>query len=334
MVNRYSYIVNESIYREFFMKIQEIAKLANVSTATVSRVFSRHPNVRPEVREAVLEVARKCNYRPRLSGKQKNVVLITPYKQLYPAAEFVEMVTSELIQQLSPAGFRIEIVPHDNLSRLSEISFCGAVGIGIAPPADWDEWYGVPLVVIDKMPEPGMQYRGVSFVHSDEMQGMMLAIEHLAACKCRKVGAIIHGTPGIGNVDIRHQGILDALEKCGLPVQENLVRIARMENFFEEMGKLLQQKIDGVFCCGGGNIGGVAAYSLNLYNRRIPEDIKLVSSERHRISSYCIPAQTTISPDYEKLACCVVEQLKSLLENSGNEFEISLPYNLIVREST
>jgi DNA-binding LacI/PurR family transcriptional regulator len=78
----------------------------------------------------------------------------------------------------------------------------------------------------------------------------------------------------------------------------------------------------------------VAAYSLNLYNRRIPEDIKLVSSERHRISSYCIPAQTTISPDYEKLACCVVEQLKSLLENSGNAGEISLPYNLIVREST
>ena len=131
MVNRYSYIVNESIQREFFMKIQEIARLANVSTATVSRVFSRHPNVREEVREAVLEVARKYNYRPRLSGKQKNVVLITPYKQLYPAAEFVEMVTSKLIQQLSPAGFRIEIVPHDNLSRLSEISFCGAVGIGI-----------------------------------------------------------------------------------------------------------------------------------------------------------------------------------------------------------
>ena len=36
------------------MKIQEIAKKANVSTATVSRVFSNHPNIREELRERVL----------------------------------------------------------------------------------------------------------------------------------------------------------------------------------------------------------------------------------------------------------------------------------------
>ena len=100
------------------------------------------------------------------------------------------------------------------------------------------------------------------------------------------------------------------------------------------MGKLLKQNIDGVFCCGGSNIGGAAAYCLNLFNRRIPEDIKLVSSERHRISGYCIPAQTTISPDYEELAAAVVAQLSHLLENPGNTAEISLPYKLIVRESS
>ena len=40
------------------MKIQEIARLAGVSTATVSRVFSHHPSIRPEVREHVFAVAR------------------------------------------------------------------------------------------------------------------------------------------------------------------------------------------------------------------------------------------------------------------------------------
>ncbi len=316
------------------MKIQEIARLANVSTATVSRVFSHHPNVRQDVRDAVLSVARKYNYRPRLSAKQKNVVLITPYKQIYPAPEFVEMVTSELILKLSPAGFRIEILPYDDLEHLSEISFCGAVGIGIDPPEDWDEWYGVPLVIIDKIPAGKDRKSGVSFVHCNEEQGMFLAVEHLAQRGCRRIGALIHGVCNQGNVEIRRQGVLNSLKQLGLPESEKLVRVALSETFFEEMGKLLKQNIDGVFCCGGSNIGGAAAYCLNLFNRRIPEDIKLVSSERHRISGYCIPAQTTISPDYDGLAAAVVEQLRLLLENPGNAAEISLPYNLIVRESS
>ena len=42
------------------MKIQDLAKLAGVSTATVSRVFGHHPNVRSEVRERVLAAARRC----------------------------------------------------------------------------------------------------------------------------------------------------------------------------------------------------------------------------------------------------------------------------------
>ena len=48
------------------MKIQEIARLAGVSTATVSRVFSHHPSIRPEVREHVFAVARQYGYHPRL----------------------------------------------------------------------------------------------------------------------------------------------------------------------------------------------------------------------------------------------------------------------------
>ena len=41
------------------MKIQEIAREAGVSPATVSRVFANHPNIREEVREQVFAVARK-----------------------------------------------------------------------------------------------------------------------------------------------------------------------------------------------------------------------------------------------------------------------------------
>ncbi len=314
------------------MKIQEIAALAGVSTATVSRVFSRHPNIRSEVRERVLAVARQYGYRPRLSGKQKNVVIIVPYKQIYPVAEFVDMVTSELIRELAQCGYRIELLPLDNLERLSETSFCGAVGIGIDVPEKWDEKFALPLVIIDKNQEKSVPM--VSFVCSDEKQGMTLAVEHLAKCGCRKIGVIIHGIPGQGNVNIRKTAVFEALRECGLPSGANLVRVSVAENFLEEMGKLLQYGIDGVFCCGGANFGGIAAYSLSLFGRKIPEDIRLVSSERHHISRYCIPPQTTISPDYNRLAESVVSQLDGMINGKNNGEKVVLPYNLIIRDST
>lgn len=314
------------------MKIQEIAALAGVSTATVSRVFSHHPNIRKEVREHVLAVARQYGYRPRSSGKQKNIVIIVPYKQIYPVAEFVDMVTSELIRELAQCGYRIELLPLDNLERLSEISFSGAIGIGIDVPEKWDEKFALPLVIIDKI--PAKKVSGVSFVYSDEAQGMELAIGHLASRGCRKAGVLLHGVSGCGNVDKRRQAAFKALQKHQLPYDDSLVRITVAENFLEEMGKLLQYGIDGTFCGGGANFGGIAAYALSLFGRKIPSDIRLVSSERHRISRYCIPPQTTISPDYEKMAAAVVQQLDGMLNGEKAAAEVILPYSLIVRDST
>lgn len=314
------------------MKIQEIAKLAGVSTATVSRVFSHHPNIRKKVREHVLAVAQQYGYRPRLSGKQKNIVIIVPYKQIYPVAEFVDMVTSELILKLALCGYRIELLPLDNLERLSEISFCGAVGIGIDVPEKWDEKFALPLIIIDKIPKKKVP--GVTFVYSDEQQGMDLAIDHLAERGCKKIGVIIHGIPGCGNVDIRMRAVQLSMKEHGLPCDSTLIRAVLTENFLEEMGKILQLGIDGVFCCGGANFGGIAAYSLSLFGKKIPGDIRLVSSERHRISRYCIPSQTTISPDYGKLAESVVEQLDRMINDDLSSAEVILPYSLIVRDSS
>ena len=104
------------------MRIQEIAEKAGVSTATVSRVFSHYPNIRKEVREHVFAVARECGYHPRLSTKQRNVVVITPYKLVYPVQAYVEMVMTELTRELSMRGCRIEILPHDNLERLDSLN--------------------------------------------------------------------------------------------------------------------------------------------------------------------------------------------------------------------
>ena len=258
------------------MKIQEIAKKANVSTATVSRVFSNHPNIREELRERVLAVARETGYHPRLSQKQQNVIVISPFREIYPIRSYVEMVTSELALTLSARGYRIEMLPQDNLRQLEHLRFCGAVSIGIDAEkfGNWEERFAAPLVIIDRDVPPGNGE--IYSVRSDETQAMHLGVDCLARHGCRKVGVLIYGEAGIGNTGLRREAVLHALRRHQLPISERLVRFALADSYMEEIGKLLKLGIDGLFCPGGN--AGSSASTASSAPEETPESSRLTCS--------------------------------------------------------
>jgi LacI family transcriptional regulator len=314
------------------MKLQDIAKLAGVSSATVSRVFSHHPNIRSEVREHVFAIAKKHGYHPRLSTKQRNVVIILPGDQIYPIRNCLEMVMMALTFVLPKRGFRIEILPQDNIERLDSIQFCGAVAIG-AEPDDFKKWpkrFSAPLVLVDR--DTPANCPNIYSVRSDEAQGMELAIGHLHERGCKKIGCIIHGAPGQGNADVRRKAVLEALESRGLPATENLIYLCEDDNYVEITGKLLKLGIDALFCPGG-NAGIVAAYALSLFNKKIPEDISLIASENKLYSRYATPPQTTITQDHIALAEITVDIVESFLEKPQAPSHPVLSYKLISRDS-
>lgn len=316
------------------MTISEIAKLAGVSTSTVSRVFSHHPNIREDVRNHVFAVARQYGYHPRISSRQKNVVIITPYNSDYPVHSCVDMLLMALTQELPPRGFRLEILPHDNLERLAGIQFCGAVAIGAEPDdfRNWPERFTPPLVLVDRKGErmPPEVYQ----VRSDESQGMELAIDHLYERGCRKIGCIVHGDPGTGNADLRRAAIERALKARGLPANDYLIHFSGpgTERYVDLIGKLLRQNVDALFCPGG-NAGIVSLYAFSLYNKRIPDDISLIATEQTFFSEYAVPPQTTVTQDYKAVAAAVADVIEARIDGRRAEPSIVLPYRLIKRES-
>ncbi len=314
------------------MKLQEIAKLAGVSPATVSRVFSHHPNIRDKIRGHVFAIAKAHNYHPRLSTKQRNVVIIMPGDEIYPIRNCLEMVMMALTFVLPKRGFRIEVLPQDNIDRLDSIQFCGAVAIG-AEPNDfkkWSERFSAPLVLVDRdAPE---NCPNVYSVRSDEAQGMDIAIGHLYEHGCRKIGCIVYGKAGSGNTEIRRASIVKALKKRSLPASDTLIQLSSDDNYVEIIGKLLKQKVDALFCPGG-NAGIVTAYALSLFNRHVPEDISLIASEHKLFSRYATPPQTTITQDHVGLAEIAANIIDSHLDKSRLQQRAVLPYSLIIRDS-
>ncbi|QYY34315.1 LacI family DNA-binding transcriptional regulator [Ruficoccus sp. ZRK36] len=315
-------------------KIHEIAKIAGVSAATVSRVFNHHPNIRLEVRKRVFSVAREHGYHPRLTLKQKNVVVITPYDPVYPVQSCVDMILMALVQEMSKRGFRLEILPGDNRERLDAIQFCAAIAIGAEPAefSDWSERYAMPLIIMDR--EGPTESPDVFYVRSDEEQGMRQAIQHLHERGYKKIGCIIHGSPHTGNATRRQNGIFKALKETGLPCDDSLVCFSGpgSDKYVELIGKLLKQDIDALFCPGG-NAGIVSLYAFSLYNRRVPEDIALIASEQTKISQYTVPPLTTITPDYQAMAASTADLIEARIEGDTTPASTMLPYQLISRDS-
>ena len=315
------------------MTILEIAALAGVSPSTVSRVFSHHPNIREEVKKKVLAVAQKYEYHPRLTVRQRNVVLITPSVEDPARVQCcVEMLMMALSQELPRRGFRIEVLPQDNLERLSHIQFCAAVSIGCDAHSfpDWPERFTVPLVIVDRDAKHLPQ--NVYVVRSDEEQGMDMAIDFLFKHDCRKIGCIIHGKSGSGNTQLRYDAICRSLKKRKLLLDESLIHFGEENQYVEITGKLLQKGVDSLFCPGGSG-GILGAYALSLFNKRIPEDISLIATEQVFFSRYGTPPQTTLCPDYKLLASSVGDVIEKRIVNSKVPSRTVLPYLLITRES-
>lgn len=314
------------------MTLKEIAKLAGVSPATVSRVFNHHPNIRSEVREKVFSLAKAHDYHPKLSIKQRNVVIILPEDEIYPIRNCLEMVMLSLTLELPRRGFRIEVLPQNNLDRLDSIQFCGAVAIG-ANPEDFRMWpanFTAPLILVDR--DAPKNCPNIYSVRSDETQGMEIAIDHLQQRGCKKIGCIIHGASGSGNADIRHEAVSKTLREKGYPVNNGILYLCADDQYVEIIGKMLKQGIDALFCPGG-NAGIIAAYALSLFDKRVPDDICLIASEHKLFSRYATPPQTTITQNHKALAEIVADILEANLGDSSQEKQYTLNYNLIVRDS-
>ncbi|MDR0932795.1 MAG: LacI family transcriptional regulator [Victivallales bacterium] len=314
------------------MKIQDIAKLANVSASTVSRVFSNHPRIREEVRQRVLAIAKQYNYSPRVTGKQRNITILIPDDPGYPAHYCVEILVMSLSNELSCHNFRTEILPWNNRDRLRSIPFHGVAAIGIDAREfrEWDCHFAQPLVVLDRdIPRPT---NGVWQVSSDEWQGMELAVARFREGGIRKVGCLIYGDPGHGNADIRFLAAKEALAKYGYPTEGNLFAYTSSANYFEIVGEMLSYKVDALLC--PGHSGGVqTAYALNLFGKRIPEEISLIASELCFFSPYATPPQTTLTPDYLEIARKTVEIFQTVLCGGTFPAKTVLPYKLTERKS-
>jgi LacI family transcriptional regulator len=305
--------------------IADIAKAANVSPATVSRVFNRHPYVKENVKNRVLEVARKLKYAPKFSAAKNNIGIVVNGDEGINLGTFETLIINSLSQIMFKREYAFEIIPHTSVPLLHNSSLRGM--ISISSKASEIKDLDIPMLTVNH------ELEGIPSVSTDHRQGTKMAVDYL--CNAGHCQIAYLGEPPsqlnwgmTERMEGYHEGIADNhLESSPLYLKKS------EETLLESSARILRTGCTAVIV-GGEGAALQFCYAMFLMQKTIPEDISVISFETANFSKYLAPPHTTIDQNFECLAHEAVNRLESLIAgNDKQELHVRLGNRIIERES-
>lgn len=324
----------------------DVAALAGVSTATVSRVIHGSIKVRPVTRAKVQEAVRQLGYMPHpvaqqlASGKTQVIGVIVNTVENPVSAAVIQGVEDALSQN----GYRLLLGNSYYRADLEEklirtyTSLCTAGIISVGTWLDghfFSRWPSnhVPIVFINpegKHPSPS----AFPTIRTDGLLGGQLAGRHLIELGHRRIGFI--GRKPVGELQrLRFEGLKKALEEAGLKLDPALVVDGgpgpRAGN--EGIERLLAQgKVPtAVFCYHDLTAFGVME-ALNEAGLSVPEDVSVVGFDDIFVSRYL--HLTTLAQPFVRMGRLAAQILLEGLSGEMRLADIVVLPELIVRGST
>lgn len=233
----------------------DVARLAGVSRAAVSRSFTPNASVSAETREKVYKAAKEVGYRVNylarsLINQRSDLVGLVAAGMDNP---FRSMQIEQLSRALIAKNFRPVLLPAPEkddpswaIEQLLHYSVSGVLVTSDAPPTALCEECaaaGVPIVLINK----GDDMPFVDRVVSDDKTAGRLAAEHLIGIGVKRPG-MMAASPISYTARRRAEAFTARCLAMGVPATSIELPINDYAHGFEFAGTLEAQGIDGLFC--------------------------------------------------------------------------------------
>jgi LacI family transcriptional regulator len=334
--------------------IDDVAALAGVARASVSRALNNHPNVRPELRDKVMRAVEMLGYRVNIQARSLAGGKV-PRFALFHAVSFDAEPNSyfqsalELGATRASAKASCQLVTHavnqddGNAGRavLQLVQDDGYDGVILTPPfADDPELLGAlaefDCKIVCVSPGPETQNLAPS-IGIDDYQGGYDVGRHLLAAGHRQFG-FIKGLVGHASAERRFAGFLDALGQAGLS-EANVTQ--ERGNFTFRSGiectrRLLQSPMTALACANDDMAAG-ALLAAHQTGRRIPEDLAVTGFDDTPVSEIVWPPLTTVHQPLRQMGERAVERVLAMIGNGLNGSEPireTISHRLVVRDST
>ena len=328
--------------------IKDVAKMAGVSTTTVSHVINKTRFVAKETEEAVMQAIKSLKYSPSAVARSlkvnttKSIGMIVTTSESPYFAEIIHAVEDHCYRQ----GYSLFLCNTQNdpekIKNHVEMLAKKRVDGLLVMCSEYTQhsldvlsgFSSVPMVVMDWGPNVD-----TDIIEDNSFTGGYIATKHLIDCGHKSIG-LIAGELDKTTARTRYEGFVKAMNEANLSIHENWI----MEGFFEPedgyecMNKILSQDNlpTAVFCCNDvmalGAISAITEKGL-----RVPDDISIIGYDNIHSSRFYAPPLTTIHQSKSRLGAQAVNLLFERIANKDNEnhqkHRIAIHPELVLRKS-
>ncbi|MCD8121747.1 MAG: LacI family transcriptional regulator [Clostridiales bacterium] len=324
--------------------INDVAKAAGVSLATVSRVVRGQDCVRRDTREKVLRAIDDLNYTPNALARQlrtqetKIVIVIVPDIK----NAFFHEILFGIETEATKNGYQVLIADMHNEPTIEKHYFHaiqqrqvdGIISLSSNIAYELIEQVAEesPIIVACQY----LKDSSVPNITIDNVAAAKTAVDHLLNMGHRNI-AFLGGPMDSLLYQDRYQGYLSALKSRNLPVNPHLIADTEpsIMGGYDGMESLLalEPSVSAVFAAGDTMaIGAIKA--LKSSGRRVPEDCAVVGFDDIELSSIWEPTLTTIrQPKYQIGTQSFLKLLKLMRKEPLLHTQSVLPFELVIRES-
>ncbi|YCK79836.1 LacI family transcriptional regulator (plasmid) [Arthrobacter sp. D3-18] len=332
------------------VKMSDVARLAGVSTMTVSNVVNGRRSVNTEIRQRVLEAVEESGYVMNRSARTLRTGMTGVIGLAVPAIEnayFAELA-SRVVAQAAERGYSVTVeqtgahvqgeIDAVAFSRTLECDGLILSAIGIGPEEARLLNQSIPLVLLG---EKHFE-ETVDHIAMPNAEGTRAATLHLASQGCKRI-AWASNLPQEGethNVVLdRLQGFRQGLADSGLQEDPGLLAPLDQPTMHDAAAGIRQMGKEGVQFDGVVAVTDTVAFGvirgLADLGLRVPQDVRVIGYDDIEQAKFSTPSLSTIAPDHDWMVSAALNLLTERIKDSSHRGrELVAPFRLIAREST
>lgn len=317
--------------------MKEIAKKLGVSVSTVSRAMKDSPELHPDTKKRIVEMAKSMNYQYNLLAQSLRISRSKVLGVIVPelTSHFFSSNISGIQDTAYKRGYNIMICQSNEFFEQEKANIRTLVssqvdGLLISLSRETKTYEhlqdiydrGIPFIMFDRVTEE----IPVSKITVDDAHGAYLVVKHLLDQGCRKI-AYFSGPEDLYISKKRKEGYLEALAEYGIPEKDSKV-------FFTDLTPEMNRKVtlemlesgdlpDAIFAM----IDPVAVDVMIVLKEKgikIPDQIALAGFTNNPTSAVVEPSLTTVSqPGYEMgqlAANHLLDQLEEIVPDDPQSF--------------
>lgn len=320
--------------------IKDVAKLAGVSIATVSRYVNNPTSIKIQNQKSVGKAVEELNYHPFIFARRLAGGKLNTYGLILPGYEgiFYSFYAVEIIKGVAFTLDRKSIDLHlhifwdkDNFKSSLVDGTVFADIIGNDSQLERLIKTGEPLVVLNKK----IEREEVSYVAINNFKGAYDAVEFLIHHGHKKI-AHLAGDLRVECAQERLEGYKCALEKSGINVKEDYIKITKFSR--KEAREKLEELFSGkefptaIFCCSDEVASEVLSFCEEK-NIDVPKQLSVIGFDDNPQCIYGNLMLTTVRQPLQAMASMGVEILQDIVDKKAPAKKVILEPELVLRDT-